>query len=67
VIGRAQGSRLQVVPDLLVVQTESQRGPCICSEKVSGERYVTKDQRGGGIPLKTELWKHTHKFIRTYI
>ena len=37
------------------------------SEKVSGESHVTKDQRGGVSHLKTEVWKHTHIFICTYI
>jgi len=61
--GRAKGSRLQDVPDSLVFRTQSQRGPRTCSEKVSCESHVAKDQRGGVAILKTEVWKHMHIFI----
>jgi len=38
-----------------------------CSEEVSGECQVTKGKRGKVTPLKTEVWTHTHTFIRTCI
>jgi len=50
-------------PGLADIPRKAQRGSCTYSEKESGERYVTKDQRGVPTILETEVWKHTHTFI----
>jgi len=47
-----------VTSSLLVFRTPFQRGPCIYSENVPGDQEI-----GRVTPLKTEVWKHRHKFI----